>query len=817
MAELLGNEAILESLKQDITDLQWAISEIVSRIGPVQQPSWKFPDKLSCDLDIEDLLELYSFSDDAEECQVAHIALYELVIDRFVYLMQTLSAYNKQTMSRGGVDLADTANTSVGLVVKQYCNRQIQLQTMLQQTMSDIKTKNRKLEELENNMKKISDQMEDGSQTGSHMSLNSLGQLSNKSVSAMSPIYTARQFEEIARDANSKSCQTIETAFVPCEACHIAQKSFKTTGDLIINMCRNQKLPSSLQQYRPLVADVKWLSANDMARWAGEQNKDLNRINKNQDNILEVIANLKQEVDTYEKKCKKLEKRVSNFDTEMRTEREVQSALRKQFDLKVKDMESDHQETVAVMTMQRDELASTKTTLEKQLQTFKADLERQQTLLKTLEETKEQLAKDLEENKANSEDVQKLQNELTKIQSQFEKSSKELSRELARNKSSSKHEKSLQSKQGTLLQRLDTLDQENEDLKDQLGVAEEEREAAQESLQKALEQVTKWQKKVKDDEELIEHLGAEKEQLQDSISQLETNIQKLEQQLEEAREQERLMIEYPDLNGPVNRDLKGSGDIVVDMENQVKANSQRINILEEQNEGLRNSITKIVSIQRGPGGSPPKQAWSELSNKPVALWNQQHLDSAQSEASNVWIPDSSSTQKHSPPPLREQNDSHTPMKTQFKQQQHSATSKDHGKLKSPPAENKTKSPEEEFIVGRGTRPPSASRRGETPNTGSRSRPSSGKIMAPVNSSSISAYIQIRKAAKLGIKDLNTMTHSKGVSVRPPSGKLPKATREITTADSDTDYTKNDMFSCEKCDKMYSRMRDLEIHKSYCTG
>jgi hypothetical protein len=40
-------------------------------------------------------------------------------------------------------------------------------------------------------------------------------------------------------------------------------------------MCQAQKLPSSLQKYRPLVAEVKWLSANDVIRWAGEQNKDL--------------------------------------------------------------------------------------------------------------------------------------------------------------------------------------------------------------------------------------------------------------------------------------------------------------------------------------------------------------------------------------------------------------------------------------------------------------------------------------------------------------------------------------------------------------
>lgn len=55
---------------------------LLFRVGPVSCTSWKFPDKQAMDLDIEDLLDLYSYSDDEEERQVAHIALYELVIDR---------------------------------------------------------------------------------------------------------------------------------------------------------------------------------------------------------------------------------------------------------------------------------------------------------------------------------------------------------------------------------------------------------------------------------------------------------------------------------------------------------------------------------------------------------------------------------------------------------------------------------------------------------------------------------------------------------------------------------------------------------------
>lgn len=84
MAYMLGNQAYIESLQTDVRDLQWTIREIISRVGPLPNHSWKFPDQRACDLDIDDLLDLYSCdtSDEVEDKQVAHIALYELVIDR---------------------------------------------------------------------------------------------------------------------------------------------------------------------------------------------------------------------------------------------------------------------------------------------------------------------------------------------------------------------------------------------------------------------------------------------------------------------------------------------------------------------------------------------------------------------------------------------------------------------------------------------------------------------------------------------------------------------------------------------------------------
>ncbi|KAJ8312417.1 hypothetical protein KUTeg_009790 [Tegillarca granosa] len=603
MTELLGNEALIESLRTDVQDLHWAITDMVSRIGPVQQSSWKFPDKMSSELDMEDLLDLYSVSDDLEENQVAHIALYELVIDRFLYLIQVLSTFTKQMIAKSGNEIQDSNYTSIGLTVKQCCSRQIQLQTVVQQTMSD------------NNMKKMSEDIEQMTNaTGSQLSLCSHGSHGNQSkpfTGWLSP----SKMEEISRDACSKNTQTIETAFVPCEACGMVQRNLRQIGDTIINMCQSQKLPSSLQKFRPLVAETEWLSSIDVARWVSEQSKDISRMNKHLDYLMSTINPLKQELENSEKKCRKLEIRVANFDKDMAREREVQEALQKQFEIKIKNLEDSHRETVSLINQQKDEIFSNKLTLEDQLEQHKTDLQRQKKLLEELEKTRSQLERDLKENKTNSTEIQSLQSELSSLQSQLkdvssklEKANKDLSREQAKNKSSSKHSQSLQTKQGSLMQRIDDLDQENQDLRDQVATLEDEKDVIEESLQKAEEKTKQLTKKLKQSEDLIEQISTEKVELEKSICSLQDNIKVIEGKLEEAKERERLLIEYPDLNGPVNPDLTGTGDIVRDMENQVHANSIRIQVLEEQNEGLRHSVSKIMAAQ----GHKPKEAWKQF-------------------------------------------------------------------------------------------------------------------------------------------------------------------------------------------------------------
>ena len=84
MAHLLGARDCIESLRTDILDLQIIIRDICKKttLKP-KYNSWRSPDVLSCDLDIDGLLEKHLYCADAEENQLSHIVLIELVIDRW--------------------------------------------------------------------------------------------------------------------------------------------------------------------------------------------------------------------------------------------------------------------------------------------------------------------------------------------------------------------------------------------------------------------------------------------------------------------------------------------------------------------------------------------------------------------------------------------------------------------------------------------------------------------------------------------------------------------------------------------------------------
>jgi len=84
MASLLGSKYCIDGLRSDVSDLQSAVVDVLSRVGPSASfRSWKYPDEMSTDVRIAELLETHVYSEDEEERQIAHIVLMELVIDRY--------------------------------------------------------------------------------------------------------------------------------------------------------------------------------------------------------------------------------------------------------------------------------------------------------------------------------------------------------------------------------------------------------------------------------------------------------------------------------------------------------------------------------------------------------------------------------------------------------------------------------------------------------------------------------------------------------------------------------------------------------------
>jgi len=63
-----------------------------------------------------------------------------------------------------------------------------------------------------------------------------------------------------SRDEYSKATQTLETAFVPCEGCHLVQQCLRDAASTIVTTCDNLSLTSHLAQHQKTVSGVHWLS-----------------------------------------------------------------------------------------------------------------------------------------------------------------------------------------------------------------------------------------------------------------------------------------------------------------------------------------------------------------------------------------------------------------------------------------------------------------------------------------------------------------------------------------------------------------------------
>ncbi|XP_074641534.1 coiled-coil domain-containing protein 157-like [Tubulanus polymorphus] len=776
MAYLLGSKTCIESLQNDVKDLHTAVVDVFSRVGPVRYPSWKYPDKMSCDIDIGELLAEHQYSDDDdEESQVAHIVLLELVIERMVLLFQSMAKFIEQSLSVGRATSALTvgSNMSIGLIIKKFWNKMVQMNSMVNQMQSQAKTHQRKLSDLETTVEKLNQPRDP--------EMPPVKPLPGIDFKRSSPV-----LPDISKDCSYKSCQTIETAFVPCDACDRVQHHLKQIGDTTIHTCKAFNLPSSLAKYKVQIESVDWMSANDIGRWVGEQNKDMTRINKHFEQIMNTVEPLKADLFRAGNRIESLEADVADSGNKIKEEKEMHLIQMKQYEMKVSTTEKKSQEAVNQVKRKNEELNSSKKVLEKQVVELKGELDKQITALKHLETAQVEFIKDLQERAKSKEHVDRIEaekallsEELESVKEQMDLSAKELSKEQARNKSIHKHTESLQAKQDSLLQRLEELDQENQELRDQTAELEDKCESLEEKLESLTPDNEKLIQQVKKDKVMIQELSECKKALEDSIMVLQEDIKTMENQMSQLQEREKLLLEYPDLNGPINAG-NGTGDIARDMENQVQANSLRIQLLENENEGLRNSITKMLASQAQRKNETNSQLEFQSSlikslnsgSAPLPLWKKNSLERIHQETQDKVEEDD--------PSVYDQDKTVKAIWTSSYRLK---------KLPSPSNDGKSLNQEYSLI---GKRPPSG-KQIQQKQTGSKANQTSN--------SSIAAYLQLKKSGKLKSDSKGSLRGASGVQ------SLINAHGDIT----------QDMFVCTRCDKMYTSRRDLDIHKSYCAG
>ncbi|XP_063171746.1 coiled-coil domain-containing protein 157 [Candoia aspera] len=371
MVSLLINQNCMESLRKDITDLQGTVISVFSHAGAVRFPSWKFPDKVSCDLDLVALMEYYDFVEsDPEFTQHSHVVLLELVIDRLLLLLQSFTGYTEGLISEEAVppSRAVGPSMSVGLAVRKYWNSMLKLGALYQQLAAEKKYSNDNTSSLKCSFqatKAENGRLKSGSPESDVTlpSFRSSPLASSASSRMLDHTLSARSVQRSACNAilsvRSVHSQTIESSLVPCDACESTQFSLEEVGRAIMDICTTLSIPSSLGKFLKMVEESlggKSLTAIDISYWATEQNKDLSRINKHIHMLMGLVNPLKGELAESEKQKDELKKQLEGLDSCLQKEKDAQKQQKEQTKLLLQKQEREGQQLMAELQKAKEDL-----------------------------------------------------------------------------------------------------------------------------------------------------------------------------------------------------------------------------------------------------------------------------------------------------------------------------------------------------------------------------------------------------------------------------------------------------------------------------
>ncbi|XP_032931880.1 coiled-coil domain-containing protein 157-like [Catharus ustulatus] len=445
-----------------------------------------------------------------------------------------------------------------------------------------------------------------------------------------------------AQSTRSVPTQTPGSPLGSCDTCSSAQASLHEVGRAITSICQSQNIPSALSKFQEALEDSagrRNLSAADMSYWATEQSKDLSRINKHLQGLLQQVNPVKAELENMGKQKEKLQKQVEDFSRKLQAEKDTQAEQQRKAEQSLKAKEKEHSEAVARLEQDKDDLRRGTALLEERLSALKEELAAKQVAVQELELSKTTLLEEMRTTMVArsqvlelEEKVQVLTGQRDSLEQKLSATSVQLEKEKVRVESMFRHEESLQAKQRALLQQLDSLDQEREELQASLGEAEEDKAQLAEQLQQSQDQSGK---QLQAQQELLDTLQQEKLALEQSILELQANTSRLEEQAQDLRERERLLVFFPDLHVPAEMQFESSANLTEDMESQLQANKIRIQVLERENAQLEALLAKVkAAAEQGVLKLVPQaQLGSQLHREASRQGTPRRLSSGSSRAS----------------------------------------------------------------------------------------------------------------------------------------------------------------------------------------
>ncbi|XP_076587352.1 coiled-coil domain-containing protein 157 [Chaetodon auriga] len=602
MSQFLGRQDCIDSLRKDLVDLQGATLDVFSRTGPVRFSSWKFPDKLSCNLDMVALLEQYDFVDGEDAFnQHSHIVLLELVIDRLLLLLQSFNAYveqmrcshrREQTQQRGCL--------SVGLVVRNYWSNLVQfanLKGIYKDIKKETKAKTFGCDETES-VSSVSHQMSSRSDfsrqcLSARSSTSSCKFLPHSHVPS-SPTHSTSGSPKVAN--HNASCQTAESSLVPCDACHQAQSVLRNTGNALVELLQSEGLPSSLQPLSAAVEDTLELghmTAGDVGQWASEQLRDMRRLAKHLEDVRGTVQPLKDRLEAAETERETLRSQLQRAQKEFKQEVDKHQANIVQLEFSLRKAQRSMKETEQRLQEEQQQLKRETLCLEERNSRLKEEVAEQQDALQALECEKNLLQEKVTLLPVEEEACCKLQQRIQHLEGQISETQLRLDKESAKYHSACRQQESMQAKQKALLKRVDALDDECEELQRQLGESEEKQIDLQNQLQQMSEEKEQVRAQLTQQQELCLELQKEKQTLETQVSQLKTSVAEMKEHTQAFRERERLLVAFPELSPLAQVQPQTTGNVLLDMEQQLQANSIRVQVLEQENITLHTSLVKL--------------------------------------------------------------------------------------------------------------------------------------------------------------------------------------------------------------------------------